>query len=705
MRNKLNWSGKVSVAAFSFCLIIGNCQIGWSAPVADKDPHATGLKPFTPEQEIQFKKEHLHIKNVRPNKMSLERVNKERAGKHLSALDSSLTAPEGADIEAAPLSATTTSTISGSATLSAIPTGVDNSKNPWFPPVRSQGSIGSCVAWALTYYQMTYMNAMAKNITVNNGDNTQIFSPKWTYNMINFGQDGGAYFSDAFNLEATSGAAKWSEFPYDSNYLAWDLNSADWVNAIYNRMNPVTYVTSASSSTGLSQIKQLLANGYIVTYGTYINSWQYTNLKNDPATPDDDAYAGQPVAFWMNGTNGGHGMTIVGYNDAVWTDINGNGVVDPGEKGAFKIVNSWGTGWGMSGFMWLAYDALASTSNVSGGPNTGRVGAFQSDMVFIITAKTNYSPKVIAQFTVNHLQRNQMGLSLGISSNSVTSPSSSWYPSGLSSDGGAWAFNGTTSAVNGTFALDYTDLLGGTSPQRFYLGITDNASGNPTSLVSWSLIDLTNNTTTPATNMPLSVDAKTLYPYIDYGYFNGNYPPTASVAATPTSGMVPLTVSFNGSGSSDSDGTISSYNWNFGDGYSASGMTVNHTYQNSGNFTATLTVTDNGGATGSATGTISVTADPNQINAPGGLTLSSKLRAITLKWVDNSSNEEGFYIEQSLKSGSRLNYSRVGQVGPNVTTLTVNVSSSGTYYYRVQAFNLTTGRVSNYSNAVSIRIR
>ena len=51
-------------------------------------------------------------------------------------------------------------------------------------------------------------------------------------------------------------------------------------------------------------------------------------------------------------------MTIVGYNDAIWTDVNGNAVVDPGEKGAFKIANSWGSTWQDNGFIWLAYDAL-----------------------------------------------------------------------------------------------------------------------------------------------------------------------------------------------------------------------------------------------------------------------------------------------------------------------------------------------------------
>src|SRR6185369_7116393 len=45
-----------------------------------------------------------------------------------------------------------------------------------------------------------------------------------------------------------------------------------------------------------------------------------------------------------------------------------------------------------------------------------------------------------------------------------------------------------------------------------------------------------------------------------------NSPPVAAAGATPTSGLAPLTVNFDSSGSYDPDGTIASYSWNFGDG-------------------------------------------------------------------------------------------------------------------------------------------
>jgi chitodextrinase len=72
-----------------------------------------------------------------------------------------------------------------------------------------------------------------------------------------------------------------------------------------------------------------------------------------------------------------------------------------------------------------------------------------------------------------------------------------------------------------------------------------------------------------------------------------------------------LTVIVSGSSSSDADGTIASYSWTFGDGMSASGMEVAHTYAADGTYTITLTVTDNDGMTDSAD-LIVIVAGPDQ---------------------------------------------------------------------------------------------
>ena len=91
-----------------------------------------------------------------------------------------------------------------------------------------------------------------------------------------------------------------------------------------------------------------------------------------------------------------------------------------------------------------------------------------------------------------------------------------------------------------------------------------------------------------------------------------NQPPQAQISATPTAGILPLTVQFSASGSTDSDGTIVSYDWDFGDGQSGSGEVISHTYQSAGNFTAILTVTDDKGAIDTDSVVIAVSASGSE---------------------------------------------------------------------------------------------
>lgn len=84
-----------------------------------------------------------------------------------------------------------------------------------------------------------------------------------------------------------------------------------------------------------------------------------------------------------------------------------------------------------------------------------------------------------------------------------------------------------------------------------------------------------------------------------------NQPPTAKITITSQSN---LAVSLSAANSVDPDGTIASYQWAFGDGTTATGVYATHTYPASGQYTATLTITDNSGATSTASTTVTASA-------------------------------------------------------------------------------------------------
>ncbi len=88
-----------------------------------------------------------------------------------------------------------------------------------------------------------------------------------------------------------------------------------------------------------------------------------------------------------------------------------------------------------------------------------------------------------------------------------------------------------------------------------------------------------------------------------------NLPPTAAFQFLPTGGPAPLFVFFDGSASTDPDGPIASYTWDFGDGTEpVGGKTPSHTFATAGTFTVRLTVQDAQGAAASTTQSIIVTA-------------------------------------------------------------------------------------------------
>jgi parallel beta-helix repeat protein len=95
----------------------------------------------------------------------------------------------------------------------------------------------------------------------------------------------------------------------------------------------------------------------------------------------------------------------------------------------------------------------------------------------------------------------------------------------------------------------------------------------------------------------------------------GNQPPLAALKLTPSSGLVPLPVTADASGSTDPEGgRIASYRFDFGDGTIVgpqAGATAAHTYASPGIWLASVTVTDSIGATGTASARDTVTAPGN----------------------------------------------------------------------------------------------
>jgi PKD repeat protein len=138
-----------------------------------------------------------------------------------------------------------------------------------------------------------------------------------------------------------------------------------------------------------------------------------------------------------------------------------------------------------------------------------------------------------------------------------------------------------------------------------------------------------------------------------------NRDPLAAFSATPGSGTAPVTVSFDASGSRDED-TLSDpghgivdYRWDFGDGGFASGRSVQHEYVSGGPFTATLTVTDSLGATGSTAQQLDIAAPPFSDHAASGEANSAG--TVTGSYLATRDNDGVLQTIRERESGGRKN--------------------------------------------------
>lgn len=125
----------------------------------------------------------------------------------------------------------------------------------------------------------------------------------------------------------------------------------------------------------------------------------------------------------------------------------------------------------------------------------------------------------------------------------------------------------------------------------------------------------------------------------------GNNNPSAAFSYTCTL----LVCTFDASASSDSDGDISSYRWDFGDTTESMLAVSNHTYGVADTYTVRLTVTDGEGATDTSSKTVTVT---DSTEPPANITLdgerTNRGRTVTLSWSGASGNSVDVYINGSL---------------------------------------------------------
>ena len=254
----------------------------------------------------------------------------------------------------------------------SYPSKVDLSKSDYFPPIGDQDELGSCASFAITYYQFTYEANKLNNISSKIIENT--YSPKWTYNYTNGGINKGSRIYDIYEFLKERGAVKWNEFKYDGsdankNFNDWCKDENAMLNALKTRVkdwdiydfDTKKYPITSPNSSSINSLKKLLQN-HVLTIYVAVDKKLDDNFTTDKTETGEEIICRASHDKWETG----HAMTVVGYDDNIWVDINKNGVKEPAEKGALKVANSHGIYSYNNGYIWVAYDALNYVSQVPG---------------------------------------------------------------------------------------------------------------------------------------------------------------------------------------------------------------------------------------------------------------------------------------------------------------------------------------------------
>ncbi|MFT4720477.1 MAG: PKD repeat protein [Candidatus Azotimanducaceae bacterium] len=192
-----------------------------------------------------------------------------------------------------------------------------------------------------------------------------------------------------------------------------------------------------------------------------------------------------------------------------------------------------------------------------------------------------------------------------------------------------------------------------------------------------------------------------------------NQPPVALGNSNAVSGEAPLSVDFSDGGSTDADGFIVAYRWDFGDGSSAFTADATHIYTSSGTFGATLTVTDNlGGDATLAVSTIDVTQSSiiDSVTSADVFIAGTILRSHTATHALDGTSQEITERESGGRKNSRYSYAQhswLVSVPAGNSTVSVNgyagPSGDDETFRLAYSFGAQSGLVGTLSSASSTR--
>ena len=343
-----------------------------------------------------------------------------------------------------------------------LPSSVDNSTSIHFPPIFNQIG-GSCAQASSIGYMFTYeMNALLDR-DASIAENR--FSYLYAWNLINEGKDQGSFQNEGIQLASSHGMMTEADFPVQTSYIGFK-----WASGFDKYLRAIKYKTEKfvnleiTDTASLYTIKEYLYNkgeegkkGGILTFGSQATGWKFNTNYDGPSETGYRAMQTQ-LAY-----DGGHAMTIVGYDDLV-EFTRPDGVIS---KGAFIAVNSYGEDYWYHdrGRYYLPYWFFISEHSHTN---------LSNDLLGVIP-KYEEQPLIVFKVALEYSSRDDLSFRYGVSgNNSDAAPAHNYKFPIFKNQGGDYPMQGRGSSSYIEFAMDfsrYVDRVNETDTPNWFLTV------------------------------------------------------------------------------------------------------------------------------------------------------------------------------------------------------------------------------------------
>ncbi|MBU1010057.1 MAG: PKD domain-containing protein [Bacteroidetes bacterium] len=368
-----------------------------------------------------------------------------------------------------------------------LPDAVDNAVQPFLRPVFSQqgASCGQAASVAYNFcYEINRLRGTAADTSINQ------YPDHFVWNFMNatapYYGEGVSYFHtfDILYEAGTPSEAVYGPITTNDSYH-WMSGYEGYFQAMHNRISGVNAIR-AGTPEGLLVLKHWLHNHLAdATVGGVANF--YTGQAYSPMPlPEGTPEAGKHVQI-LYGPQATHALTIVGFNDSIRYDVNGDGqftndlditgdgLVDmcDWEIGGLKFVNSYGPNWADDGFCYMLYRTLAIKYGE---------GGIWNNAVHVLYPDTVAKPLLTIKASIRHNKRGRLKLQAGIATDT-----SRYFPDQTMSfavfnfQGGDYFMGGGGDQASKTLelGLDITPLLSHAEqgkPFRIFLMVSEKDS-------------------------------------------------------------------------------------------------------------------------------------------------------------------------------------------------------------------------------------